>query len=212
MFSISETFPLVYYTNLDTRPDRRDLIENQLVNGLRVNPIRMPGVIYTGTGDRRWNGMIGCGLCHLNILKEAREKNQSVLIFEDDALLINDYNSILNSAISELPEDWQMLYLGGNICSRITKVSPHLGRLSHAQSTHSYAVNKNFLDELISYIEPRIYTQIIDVMYANEIIPSHKCFICVPMISIQRADKSDIENTYVDYPSWMEKRFYEQLF
>lgn len=212
MSSINELFPLVYYTNLDIRPDRKDWIENQLVNGLKVSPIRMPGVIYTGTGDRRWNGFIGCGLCHLNILKEAREKDKNVLIFEDDALLINDYNSIIREAINELPENWQMFYLGGNICSRITRISPHLGKLSHAQSTHSYGVNKNFLDELISYIEPRIYTQIIDVMYAYEIVPTHNCFISIPMVSVQRADKSNIEDAYVDYPSWMEKRFYEQLF
>jgi GR25 family glycosyltransferase involved in LPS biosynthesis len=208
---LNEIFPLVYFTNMDYRPDRRAQIEHLLVHGLHVSPVRMPGVVYTGTSNKRWNGFIGCGLCHLEILKVAQAQNQNILIFEDDALLINDYTNIIQNAINELPENWDMLYLGGNICSHITRVSSHLGRLTHAQSTHAYGVNKNFLDELIDYLEPRKYTQVIDITYASEIIPTHNCFITIPMIAIQRADKSDIEGQFVNYPSWMEARFFEQL-
>lgn len=206
---ISEFFPLQYCMNMDFRPDRWIKVQEEFTK-IGIKPIRISGEIYTGTGDKTFNGQIGCGLTHLKILKLAKEQNQNVLIFEDDAIFINDYSIVIPEALDELQE-WDMLYLGGNICSPIYQVSTHLGKLTHAQSTHAYGVNKNFLDKLINYIEPKITTTIIDVMYANEIVPTNNCYIMIPMVAIQKDDYSDIEGRKVNYSSWMEKRFQDQL-
>ena len=207
---LNELSPLSYYINLDYRPDRNTYAQQEIMK-LGLIPIRIPGVIYTETNNTVFNRQIGCGLAHLNGLRLAKEQNQNVLMFEDDVKLINDYTNIIQGALTELPEQWDMLYLGGNICSSIFQISTHLGKLTHAQSTHAYAINKNFLDRLINHIEPRITTTIIDVMYANDIVPSHNCYITIPMVAVQKSGYSNIEERNVSYQDWMETRFYEQL-
>jgi GR25 family glycosyltransferase involved in LPS biosynthesis len=206
--NLNELFPLSYCTNMDYRPDRWEQAQQE-ISKVGITPIRASGVIWNGTENKVYNGYIGCGLTHLNCLKLALEKNESVLMFEDDVLFINDYLNTINSAIEELPTDWDMFYLGGNICRSIFRFSEHLGRLTHAQATHAYGVNKIFLPYLVSHLETR-KDAIIDVIYGNEIIPRNKCFITIPMVAIQRNGQSDIEGKNIDF-NWMEQRFKEQL-
>ncbi|MDR9365944.1 MAG: glycosyltransferase family 25 protein [Balneolaceae bacterium] len=59
------------------------------------------------------NPQIGCALSHMYVLQDILEnKYGKVLILEDD--LIIDYSgaSQLKNALKELPEDWELLYLG----------------------------------------------------------------------------------------------------
>jgi hypothetical protein len=206
--NLNELFPLCYCTNMDYRPDRWVQAQQEIAK-VGIVPQRASGTIWTGTGDTRYNGWIGCGLTHLRCLKLALEQNQNVLMFEDDVLFISDYTNIIPAALDELPE-WDMLYLGGNICRSIFRISSHLGRLTYAQATHAYGVNKTFLPEIIKVLESR-FGQIIDKIYADEIIPGNRCFITVPMVAVQRTGKSDIEGRDVSYEDWMVQRFNEQL-
>lgn len=214
-------FDATFYINLDERPDRKEkIIEEMNRLDLCVKYQRIPGVIYNGEYDsdialspdqiKHFNGIMGCMLSHLSILHWALKHSATILIFEDDAKLINDFDTIIKGALLELPKNWDMLYLGGNICNTVEQISPHLGRLSHSQSTHAYAVNKNFVGKLIEYIDP--YNAVpLDLIYAYKVIPENNCYITVPMVAVQRASFSDIENAYVEYESWMEDRFYKNL-
>ena len=204
-----ELFPLVCYTNMDYRPDR-NTYAYQEISKLDVSPTRISGVVYTGTSSKVLNGQIGCGLAHLNGLRLAKERDVNVLMFEDDVKFINDYPNIIQGALDELPEQWDMLYFGGNICRSIFQVSEHLGKLTHAQSTCSYGVNKNFIDTILN-MESRILQRPIDLVYAEELIPSHNCYITIPMVAVQKSGYSNIEERNVSYQDWMETRFYEQL-
>lgn len=206
--NLNDLFPLMYYTNMSYRPDRNIQAQAEFAK-LGISPIRIEGEIYNGTPDKVFNGYIGCGFTHLKCLKLAREQNENLLMFEDDVVFINDYMNIISRALEELPE-WDMFYLGGNICSTIYQVSTHLGKLTHSQSTHAYGVNKEFLDQLISIIEPRCRNEIIDVVYGNEVIPNNNSYITIPMVAIQREGFSDIENKTLNY-NWMEERFYNNL-
>lgn len=207
---LSDLFPLCTYTNMDYRPDRNSQVLEELTKVGITNPTRLSGVVWEGSSNKTFNGQIGCGLAHLKGLKLAKELNQNVIMFEDDVLFINDFNTIISNALDELPEDWCMIYLGGNICRSIFQVSDHLGKLTHAQSTHAIGINKNFLDRILS-MEDKFYTNVIDVMYGSELVPSSNCYITIPMVAVQRSDFSNIENRKVEYASWMEQRFYEQL-
>jgi GR25 family glycosyltransferase involved in LPS biosynthesis len=207
---IKDFFPFSYCTNMDYRPDRWIQAQEEIAK-IDMHPQRISGVVFNSeTNNKIRNGYIGCGLAHLNGLKLAREQDQNVFAFEDDILFIHDYINIINKALEELPENWDMFYLGGNICAPVTQVSDHLGRLSHAQATHAYGINKNFLNYLIDYLEPNKFTKVIDGVYANEIIPNHNCFITIPMVAIQRSDYSDIEGTNREF-TWMEERYNSQL-
>src|SRR5262245_61494069 len=59
------------------------------------------------------SGAYGCLQSHLQVVSEARESQApSVLIFEDDAVLDPDFQSKFAGFIKEVPDDWDILYLG----------------------------------------------------------------------------------------------------
>jgi GR25 family glycosyltransferase involved in LPS biosynthesis len=214
---MNKFFDAIFYINLDSRTDRKEMILNE-ASKVGIQPQRVKGMLFNGQYEnnlspdqiKNANGIMGCMLSHLSILYWANKHNASVLIFEDDAKFINDYNKIVPSALAQLPEDWDMLYLGGNICNTITQVSENIGRLSHAQSTHAYAVNRKFTQTLIDYIDTKQVIPL-DLTYAYKVIPNHNCYITIPMVAVQQASFSDIENTNVEYETWMEGRFYQHL-
>jgi glycosyl transferase family 25 len=56
---------------------------------------------------------IGCAKSHLNIYKEIIEKGyQKVLIFEDDAKIVNDNIHLISEIIDQIPENCDLLYWG----------------------------------------------------------------------------------------------------
>lgn len=206
---LNKFFDLIYCINLDTRKDRWEDSQKEFKK-LDLKVERFSGIVYTETSDPFWNRCIGCHLSHLAILKLAKSLNKSVFIFEDDIKFINNYSEVLNKSLEELPEDFDMFYLGGNICNKIYQVSDHLGKLTHAQSTHAYGVNINFINKILEK-EEEFYTKRIDLIYADELIPFNNCYITIPMVSIQRPNFSDIEGKNVSYDAWMEERFYSNL-
>lgn len=205
----NDLFPLVYVINMDSRPDRWDQIQSEL-SKLGIYYTRIPGIVTNESTDQHWNGIKGCYLSHKRCLELAQSQNKNVFIFEDDAQLINNYEEIIDRVLFDLSKfKWDMVYFGGNICNKINRITPNLGKLSHAQSTSSYGVNVNFISHILNKLDK--FTKPIDLVYAEDIIPFNHCYISIPMVCVQRAGFSDIEGTFVDYPSWMTKRFEEQL-
>jgi hypothetical protein len=190
-----------FYINLDDRTDRNEqaIVEFE---GVGLSPTRF-------AGHKRNNPIEGCIESHKAILNKMRGMDKHVLIFEDDVRFVNDVKELLPLAFQELEQrSWCMFYLGGNICGPIQQVSPHLGRLSHCQSTHAYMVNKNFIDTLL--LEIAGYTNHLDLFYTDRVVPRYPCFITVPMLAIQRPSYSDIEKKHVNY-EWMFDRYNRNL-
>jgi GR25 family glycosyltransferase involved in LPS biosynthesis len=208
----NDMFPLVTYINLDTRNDRKLLIEEEL-NKLNISYIRKQARTFDGTNSKYWNGVAGCELSHIDCLRMALERKQNLFVFEDDALLINNAEETIPLALDELNNiEWDMFYLGANIYGNhpTYQVSDHLGKLSYAQSTVAYGVNINFIEGLVNAIPlDRIIP--IDMIYTNIIIPISNAYITVPMTVTQRNSYSDIENQYVEYESYLERRYLENL-
>lgn len=196
---------LKFLINLDERQDRLLESTNELEKLEIENVVRFPAI-------RANTGVIGCATSHLYCLGLAKKNQKHALIFEDDVMFINNYKEIFEQSQKELEEigDWAIWYLGGNICNTITQVTPHLGRLSHAQSTHALAINLKYIDTILTII-PTFYNIPLDLVYSGTIVQNFPCYISIPMMAIQRPSYSDVENTFADYTSWMEKRFFDQL-
>ena len=207
----NDMFPLVTYINLDTRNDRKILIEEEL-NKLNISYIRKSGRIFDGTNSKYWNGVAGCELSHIDCLRMALERKQNLFVFEDDALFINNAEETIPLALDELSNtDFSMFYLGANIYGNhpTYQVSDHLGKLSYAQSTVAYGVNINFIERLVNSIPlDRIIP--IDLIYTS-IVPNINAYITVPMTVVQRKGYSDIEGQEVEYESYLERRYLENL-
>ena len=206
---IEEVFPLITYINMDHRKDRDEQV-NLEFKKLEISPTRVSGKIYRGTDNPNWNGIAGCTLSHITCLNMAVEKKCNILIFEDDVKFINDYKNVISSALDELKNlEWSLWYMGGNLLKPIYQVTDHLGKLTWCQSTVAYGVNANFVQRLIHYIPNQIMP--IDLVYTNYVIPNNNCYMTVPMVAVQRNSYSDIEGVEVDYESYLEKRFWDNL-
>jgi len=59
------------------------------------------------------NSIIGCGISHIKIYENIIKNNYSnTLILEDDIYFTDNFHQILNDALTELPNNYDILYLG----------------------------------------------------------------------------------------------------
>lgn len=186
--------------NLQRRPDRWNSANQEFINMdipiWWMNGIDMPE--DPATGDN---------LVHHQIIKHAQvEKWDHVVIFEDDVHFVNNPKEVILKALEELPSDWDMFYLGGNVDGPCKQVGNYLARLSHCQSVHAYAIRHTLYEQVAPFDQGDL-----DLFYCKNIIPQHRCFITIPMVAIQGASYSDIQKTNVNYETWMEERFWINL-
>jgi len=187
---LDNIFEMSFCINLDRRKDRWEACQKEFYK-LNFYPERFSAIEDV-------NPVFGCKKSHLEILKRAQKANKNVLIFEDDVEIINFEDKLIERVMDELYDiSWDMFYFGGNILRPFYQVTEHLAKLNHCQSTHAYGVHRNFLNELVPFIES--HDTFIDVLYADGVCPLKNCYIALPMMAIQRTDYSDIEYREMNY-------------
>lgn len=112
----------------------------------------------TGNGlDRR--GHTACYWLHMTAWQTALAENDSkfdtgfVLFCEDDAWLDKDAFVRMDKAIKELPENWDIIYFGGQHCvngrPRPEEYSENLYKIQNVNRTHCYAIKLSSLPKII---------------------------------------------------------------
>ena len=194
-------FDFIYCINLDSRKDRwKESIEEFSKVGVLDKVVRIPGVPHT-------HGFYGCRLAHANCIKDAiQNKVNNILIFEDDVEFFPNAYENLIQAIIELPEDWDMFYLGANLDTfPAYQISDHIIKLTGAFSTHAYAIKATLFDTLLQMnLNPDTGT--IDISYAHNVHPDYNCYLAFPLIAGQRKSYSDIQKSVLDYNSMFLER------
>ena len=209
-----DKFEKAYYLNLDSREDRKNRIEEHF-DKLKIKAERIPGFIITPEQVNEYNkGMvldehsqnlaparIGCSLAQLQAIKQAKELGlKNVLIFEDDAFILEEHIEAFGEALKELDNlpKWDMLFLGANALAPIQQLSPHIGKLTGAYCAHAYAVNAHFYDKLLEYKFEQF--RIFDEYLFNEMRnPNHNIYTVLPITAIQYDSFSTIEGKEVKY-------------
>lgn len=117
---LSKFFEKVYCVNLSRRPDRWASIQGQLspANWPFVKPERVPAIdgklVHPPGWWKQGGGAWGCYRSHLRMIEFALNSGiSSILLLEDDALLVPDFKTRVAEFLRNVPEDWDMLYLGG---------------------------------------------------------------------------------------------------
>lgn len=178
-----------YCINLKSRPDRWEEMQDEFYK-INFYPNRFEAIVDE-------NPVKGCYLSHLELLRRAAKSGQSLLVFEDDACFYEYEKDTIERALDELYDlDWWIFYLGANILRPFYQVSKHLAKLTWAQSTHAYGLNKKHLPEILNYVERN--NTFIDMIYTN-IVAQKDCFITIPLVSYQRTSYSDIEHKEMTY-------------
>jgi GR25 family glycosyltransferase involved in LPS biosynthesis len=193
-------FDAIFLVNLDRRPERLksscdELSKHNITDILRYPAIDGNEIEYHGKLNA---GQIGCTLSHLGIVKYAKEQNlEKIFIFEDDISLADNFNDVMASALSELPDNWDMFYAGGNHLKSFNPFSHHLVKLNGTLTTHAYGIHSRFYDTIINTIEAS-FNEVIDVYYF--ILHANSSSYCTnPKIAFQTPGYSDLENREVNY-------------
>lgn len=148
----------VYCINLDSRPDRLQLIRQQfLEQNIPWRRIRAFGSadvqriqpdIIIGEVTR---AEVGCLLSHreawLQIVKSA---NPCGVILEDDARLSATFMKLVNEVVAIAPHNWQIIYLDGTQTSGSNGIEPVL---DHWRS-HGYIIHTDAAEFLLEQTLP----------------------------------------------------------
>ena len=161
--------------------------------------------------NERRNMELACKLSHLRLIKYAKDKGyKNILIFEDDARLVDGFIDKLESIVQRVTNGklfffdghfqtmeiviknapfWQMLYLGVNHINPPVEIDGNLCRVITGFTTHAYAVNCTAYDLLLSALD---YRGQADVLYADYIHPLGHSYAISPNIAYQEDGFSDI--------------------
>lgn len=125
--------------------------------------------------------------------------SQRLLFTEEDAEFVN--YSHLQKALSELPEHWDIVYLGGNISEesfrKPEKYSDHLCRVFNCWTTHAVGYNRKVVEDILQY-QPGFSEKMYD-NYLSDRLHEFQAYIVNPMVAVQRSRVSSIWGTYCDY-------------
>lgn len=178
-------FDQVSVLNLPERTDRLRLVKDQM-HKYRIHAGYVPSM-------KNENGQQGVYDTLAKVFRRAiAAGKKSVLIFEDDVSIVNvKFNSIIFAATKQLPEDWQMLYLGANLPNPnlVTRYSPNLLLTKRALALHAVAYSKSAMEMILSL--PKMLP--IDLQIASFVHPIGKTFVTYPLLCTQMDSISDIE-------------------
>jgi glycosyl transferase family 25 len=117
------------------------------------------------------NSQIAISLSHFYAYKQISDKYDNGLIFEDDIILSDDFINICNKYITQLPKDYDMLFLGDgcNFHIETDKIIPNnyiyekclypttWGGDGATRCTDSYLVSKKCAKKICEYINNLSY-------------------------------------------------------
>lgn len=112
------------------------------------------------------NAQIAISLSHICAYKQISDNYDNGLIFEDDVVLSDNFTDILNKYMSQLPEDYDMLFIGNgcNLHIEKNKLIPNKniyekclyptkwGGDGASRCTDSYIISKKCAKKLCEYI------------------------------------------------------------
>ena len=195
-----------FYINLESRPDRKVHVEQQLqligIVAERFNAIKM------------LNGAVGCTMSHIRLLEMAKQNNwPHILIVEDDILFTNPSLFIqqCNSFLSN-HKNFDVLLIAGNNIPPYVPVDHSCVRVKHCQTTTGYLVQQHYYDTLIQNYRQGLAQLIrqpqqpilfaID-RYWFQLQAKDYWYLIVPLTVTQREDYSDIEKRPTNYTQAM---------
>ena len=128
-----------------------------------------------------------------------RSPYDRLLFLEDDCVFVKlDH---IEQALNELPEDWDILYLGANIMHsgdpKPVYFSPHLCRVHNAWATHAIAYSKKCVNFILSNV-PGISEQMYDNWLSGN-LSRFNSYIVTPMAAYQRPGHSLIWGSTTNY-------------
>jgi len=112
-----------------------------------------PNILKNTRWDRKLTMQeISIALKHLHIIVESfKNEYDSVLIFEDDIKLVKDFSKKFNNYKAQLPNDWDILWIGGshNLHMQYKKPINVYFTEKGSRCSHAYLLSKSCIKKII---------------------------------------------------------------
>ena len=195
MHDINEIFPHKVCINLDRRPERwndmRAKFERCGIRDVRRFTAVDGQTTVVPLDWRDSPGAYGCLRSHLEVVEEARKLGwPSVLIFEDDAAIDPRLQENFSSYYPQVPSKWDMLHFGANHMSAPLAVSENVVRITSANSTFAYALNRSVFDSFIE-LNRRALTAV--DLNNRTLQTEHACYCFTPHLAWVEDVSSDVQ-------------------
>lgn len=142
-------------------------------------------------------GNCGCNLSHYLIIQSALIMGfKAILIFEDDVLLTKEFVNKVNVCLQDLPEDWDMIMLGGSNVKKPIPVTENIYRVKKSFCSHAYIMRNTLFELSLKRLKP--FDQPFDCVF-TEFQQSHNVYITNPQLAGQIPGYSDIEEKVMSY-------------
>lgn len=198
----------IYVINLKEREDRRIHIISELKKIECDNYVIFEAIDgkKIPNNTKLKSGMFGLINTYLSLYEKWKQtKKNNILIVEDDCVFVPKFNDRLELYVNNIPQDWEMMYFGGNhnyhMGNKTEKINEHCIKLSNTYSAHCVILKDYVFEELIENLKTFKIEN--DVMMAN-LQKKYKAYSPVNKLTSQIPSYSDIEQRFVDY-NWLIK-------
>ncbi len=193
-------FDKVYCINLEHRKDRWLECQQEFERaGLEVERFN------AFSGDNR---VLAFNKSQYGSLKKALADGCDTFLVLEDDVVFKSYNH-LPQAISELPRDWDLFYLGANLVGsdvmrfqRPVRTGQYVSRLYDCWQSHAIAYTRKAAQWIVDHFDDTVVTAenpIYDEWLRVRVHKSMKSFIVNPQIAVQRPGFSDLWQNQADY-------------
>ncbi len=171
-----EFFNKIYCINLETATNRWASANKQFKR------LGIPVERFPVKRDR--NPSKGLSKTNRKIIKHAMKNDwDNVLVFEDDVQFVGTISST-EKAIKELPNNWEIFYLGCGLKTTPKLHSEHLIQIDRAMCVHAVCYSKRIYKRMLKM------RGVIDVYIADQIQPRGRCFCVNPIMATQGTSNS----------------------
>lgn len=193
---LDEIAPFKICVNLPHRADRRKEAWAQFEK-LGMSVLRFPAIPahrVKSTWGYKSPSRYACSLSKRLAIRTGKLAGASaVLLMEDDVVLAEDLHERL--AEIDLPDDWEILFLGCKHLARPTIVAPGLVRVTQAADHHAMIVRRSVMQQAISGLSGLTKSSELSIPYSDvkmSLIQSQVVtYACYPNLAWQRLSNSD---------------------
>lgn len=218
---LNKTFDKVYLINLDRRGDRLqeckkildksglDVHRVSAVDGTLLKEEELNKAFLDHIPAKDMQGVHGCVMSHYNVIKQAKEdKHSSILVLEDDFELVEDFSTLFEDYYDQVPDDWELLYLGANhnfhMGQALPMIKPNIGKPIRSYTTHAYAVKSSLYDKLLEIFNKDVSNYPSDLGLCKLQQDLDTCYSFYPSLITQRVGYSDIMGSVTDLRPFIE--------
>jgi len=195
-------FDRVYCIHLPN-PERRKKIAKEFervgITDVQYVYAEPPEPGFTMSNMRRGAlGEFGCNLSHVKAAFTAlADRALRPLFLEDDVIFAKGAEKTIQSVVSELPADWDILYMGGHPRSPCHMVSKHLARVGTFSFAESYALQRKALIGWLGFWCDNIGQKdaMVDLQLGR-FAAEHKGYCVYPLLTHQPPGISQISGRY----------------